>query len=328
MLGPSHSVLRANDMLAAGAAADAVQTIADAVQKGDPAAMHQLALWHVYGQPVRRDFTAARAMLRQAAAAGNKESVRMYAVFQAIGAGGAASWTDAIGTLLQAAKSDPIAARQAELIAAMPLKPDGMPISVPMVQPIATSPRLGHIPDLLTPEECGHVQALALPLLTPSEVADPATGKLKPHPIRTSDGAVLGPIQQDLVIHALNMRFAAVTGTREEQGEPLTVLRYRPGQQYRLHHDCLPAESNQRVITVITYLNDDYRGGGTTFPAANVHVQGQTGGAVAFANTLPDDRPDERSRHAGMAVEHGEKWVCTRWIRKAGFDPWRMRMHR
>ncbi len=34
---------------------------------------------------------------------------------------------------------------------------------------------------------------------------------------------------------------------------------------------------------------------------------------------------DERSRHAGLSVTRGEKWICTRWIRARDFDPWGMR---
>nr|WP_250893660.1 2OG-Fe(II) oxygenase [Croceibacterium selenioxidans] len=144
------------------------------------------------------------------------------------------------------------------------------------------------------------------------------------HPIRTSDGAVLGPIQQDLVIEALNRRIATVTRTSPEQGEPLGVLRYAPGQQYRLHHDCLPGESNQRVLTVIVYLNDGYAGGRTRFPGADIEFKGRVGDAIVIANTV-GDLVDQASRHAGLPVETGEKWVCTRWIRARDFDPWGMR---
>lgn len=324
----SSPLARANELLAAGAPNDALRLVAAAIQHGDPEAMHQLALWHVYGQPVRRDFAAARVMLAKAAAAGHYESARMHAVFVAIGAGGPACWADAVAALERTATSDGIAARQCELLAAMQLDADGMPSACPALRPMSASPRLGRVETLFTPDEAAHVRALSLPLLRPSIVTDPATGKLISHPIRTSDGAVLGPIQQDLVIHALNCRIAAVTGTREQQGEPLTVLRYRPGQQYRLHHDCLPHETNQRIITAITYLNDGYGEGSTVFPALNAAVQGRTGDVLVFDNVLPDGRPDERSRHAGTAVEHGEKWICTRWIRKMDFDPWGMREYR
>ena len=46
---------------------------------------------------------------------------------------------------------------------------------------------------------------------------------------------------EDPVIHALNRRLAAVSGTAWDQGEPLQILRYSPGQQYRNHFDFFPA---------------------------------------------------------------------------------------
>ena len=35
----------------------------------------------------------------------------------------------------------------------------------------------------------------------------------------------------------INACIAAASGTDKEWGEPLTILRYQPGQQYRPHHD-------------------------------------------------------------------------------------------
>jgi prolyl 4-hydroxylase len=162
--------------------------------------------------------------------------------------------------------------------------------------------------------------------MLPSVVVDPATGKQLQNPVRTSDGTVLGPTQQDLVIHALNLRIALLTGTSEAQGEPMSVLRYAPGQQYKLHHDCLSGEVNQRERTFIAYLNSDYSGGATHFPATNLTCRGNIGDAIIFKNTLPDGSVDRRSQHAGLPVTSGEKWICTRWIRQNSFDPWGMRL--
>ena len=120
------------------------------------------------------------------------------------------------------------------------------------------------------------------------------------------------------------MRIAALTQSRQDQGEPLAILRYSAGQQYREHHDGLPNENNQRIMTLITYLNDDYEGGATYFPEIEKSVQGKRGGAVLFGNVLPDGCVDYSSRHAGMPVTRGTKWACTRWIRQKTFDPWGM----
>lgn len=46
------------------------------------------------------------------------------------------------------------------------------------------------------------------------------------------------------------------------------------------------------------------------------------GDALLFVNTLADGLPDPGSRHAGLPVTHGAKWLATRWIRRAAIDPW------
>lgn len=322
MIAGDHISHQARQLLQAGDAQRAAQLLSDAARRGNPDALHELALWHVYGNPVPRNFAVARALFGQAGAAGHRAGALTYAVFVAMGAGGPADWPGALTLLEKAAQKDPVAVRQRELIAAMALRPDGTPATVPQVEIQCAAPRIGVARALFTPAECAHVTDLSRPAMQPSIVVDSRTGREAPNPIRTSDGTVLGPIQQDLVVHALNLRIAAVSGTRVRQGEPLSVLRYAPEQQYRLHHDCLPGEENQRELTLITYLSHGYEGGATHFPAADLIFRGEIGDAILFANILADGRVDERSRHAGLPVASGEKWICTRWIRARDFDPW------
>jgi len=312
---------RAESLLAGGQHQAAVDTLVDAAKRGDGEALYKLALWYVFGHPVARSFATARALLERARATGHRAAATTLAVFVAMGAGGPLDWRAARTLLEQSGRTDPVAEKQCELLDAMLLDHHGMPPRPAATEILSRSPRVAVVRKLFTPKECSHVIALARDLMRPSFVVDSRTGHEAPHPVRTSDDTVLGPIQQDLVTHALNLRIAAASGTRIRQGEPLAVLRYRPGQEYRLHHDCLPGEDNQRELTLISYLNSDYDGGATHFPAAAIDFRGEVGDAVLFAN-MTDGRIDERSRHAGLPVSSGEKWVCTRWIRMRDFDPW------
>ncbi len=312
-------------LLDAGAVERAVQLVSDAARRGDAGAINELALWHIYGSPLRRDFGLARLLFGRAGEAGHKAAAITHAVFVALGAGADPDWPAALALLRSAAADDPVAARQLVIIDDMDLDRHGRPLSLHGATRCATSPDVQQLSALFSPDECAHLMALSEPLLVPSVVVDSRTGRQSPNPIRTSFGAVLGPIQQDLVVHALNLRIAAATQTSVDQGEPLVVLRYEPGQQYREHHDGLPGEPNQRGRTVIAYLNDGYEGGETCFSAAGLAIRGSKGDAISFVNTLPDGRIDERSRHAGQPVRSGKKWVCTRWIREKNFDPWGLR---
>ena len=283
------------------------------------------AIRHATGDGTARNWQEARRLLARAALAGHEEAVMRLASLMALGGAGPVDWAGAIELLVDSAsRCQTIVPRNLALLRKMALAGDGAPRRSPKVVPVCQSPKIAVAEGFLTPEECAHIRALAAPRLVPSLVADPRTGRQRPHPVRTSESAVIGPIQQDLVVHAVNRRIAAVTGTPIDHGEPLTVLRYRAGQRYRTHHDCLPGEDNQRIITAIVYLNDDFEGGATGFDALGQSIQPRTGDAVVFMNVRPDGRPDQRSRHSGLPVEQGEKWVATRWIRQRTFDPWNL----
>src|SRR5690606_31713770 len=107
--------------------------------------------------------------------------------------------------------------------------------------------------------------------------------------------------------------------------EPLSLLRYQPGQEYRPHRDYLSPSSlatpegrrlGQRTHTVFVYLGDVGRGGETDFPDLGVRISPKRGRAVMFSNIDADGRPDPRSLHAGMPVIEGEKWLGTLWLRE------------
>lgn len=317
---------RIEALLDSGSYEAAIQLAVNSAQQGDADALHLLALWHVHGELVERNFAAARTLFGRASGAGHVRAAINHAVFVAQGAGGLApNWESAVQRLRAVAAHNAAAAEQLAILDALTLDPYGDPVEPPAIAPMSRTPEIGVIRHLFTPAECAHIRTLADPLLTPAIVVDSRTGRSMQHPVRTSDSAVLGPIQQDLVLEAFNRRIAAATRTRTEQGEPLTVLRYRPGEQYRLHHDCLPGETNQRRMTVICYLNEDYRGGTTGFPVAGIDFRGKTGDALVFCNTLSNGSADERCRHAGLPVTEGEKWIATRWIRYRDFDPWGLR---
>src|SRR5690606_10926794 len=103
---------------------------------------------------------------------------------------------------------------------------------------------------LFSLDECRLLRDIAEKYLNPSVIVDPATGGMRPDPIRTSEAAVFPWVDETPFIHALNRRVAAATQTSVEQGEPLQVLRYSPGQEYKRHSDALPGVDNQRIMTV------------------------------------------------------------------------------
>lgn len=315
-------VAAAHRLLAVGRTGEAVALIGQAAARGDSAAAFQQALWWLAGVPLKRDLAKARVALRAAAARGHGEGRLLEAALLANGSGAPADWPQARRRLEEAAATDPNARALIALLDTMPLQPDGMPLNRFAIEDLVPDGAVRRVRALLTPAECAHVAHAATDLLAPALVSDPGTGRLVPHPIRTSDAAQIGPVREDPAIRALNHRIAAISGTETDQGEALTVLRYAPGQQYRLHLDTLPGVRNQRVATVLIYLNQGYGGGETVFPDHDVTVTSRIGDAIVFRNTLADGSADPRSRHAGLPVTLGTKWIATRWIRARPFSVW------
>lgn len=312
----------ADRLLAAGHAAQAVSIVTSAADRGNVDALFRLAGWNLTGGPLPRDLTRARDILRRAVTIGHVDAALLEIALTANGSGAPASWRSARKLLAVAAHKDPVAAQQSALLDQMNLTADGHPASRPASVVIAVQPEIHHFPGLLTMEECAHLANAASDLLAPAVVVDPRTGRNVPHPIRSSDGAVIGPMRESLVVRAINQRLAAITATDIAQGEALTILRYRPGQEFRPHFDAIGNARNQRTKTVLIYLNEGFTGGETQFPKLGVTIRPKAGDAIAFTNTLADDATDPQSIHAGLPVTQGVKWLATRWIRKRPFDTW------
>lgn len=303
----------------AGRVRDAARRLIAAAAQADPAALAELAHWRIGGDILKRDLPAARALLARASGAGDRASALLHAYFLAAGVGGAGDWPAAIGALRTLAADDPGSAAQLRLIEAMDLNDEGGPKARPRAEPLSERPYAIVCRQLLSAAECDHLRDVGAPSLQPTLVIDPASGRQIPHPVRRSEGMTFGVYAEDLVVNAINRRIAAFSGTTFEQGEPLQLLRYRPGDEYRAHLDGIANEPNQRILTVLIYLSDDYAGGETSFVRTGLDFKGRKGDALLFRNVDDVDRPDPLSLHAGLPVTGGVKLIASRWIRRSRF---------
>jgi prolyl 4-hydroxylase len=303
-------------LVAGGDVGRAVAELRRSGGAGEPASLLELAVWHLEGRYVPRDLPLSRGYFQQAGELGEARAENVYISFLANGIGGKANWQEAKNRLHALARYDAIAARQIGLLEGMAILADGCPVAVAVGKELSSAPAVWAFDDFFSPAECSYLIEKAQDFLEPSVVVDPATGELRPHPVRTSDGAAFPWVSEDLVISALNRRIAAASGTDVRCGEPLQVLRYRPGQEYRPHLDALPARDNQRVLTMLVYLNEEYDGGETLFTRAGLKFAGGRGDGLLFRNGSPGGLPDLRAEHAGLPVRHGEKYVASRWIRE------------
>jgi len=315
----SDALSQARQLLERGDVRSAAGLLQRAEQAGDALAARELALWLLSGQLLRRDLTSSRAMFERASALGDSYSSSVTRAFVAGGVGGPADWARAMTLLRNASSSDREAAEQLCLIEAMELDQEGGPAIEFRSEVRSNAPEIRHFPTLFTPAECAYLIATAEPMQQPSVVVDPTTGRMASNPVRTASAAGFPFRLQNPAIHALNRRLAAASGTDVHAGEPLQVLRYAPGEQYHTHSDALPvlAPAQQRILTFLVYLDEDYDGGETSFPAVGIKVRGRTGDGLLFRNASADGLADPRAIHAGLPPTRGVKHVASRWIRAA-----------
>lgn len=286
----------------------------------DGQALFDAAAGKLRGVDATPDPAAARELFRQAAATGRIDATVVYCNFLAAGVGGPREWSAALRLLASLAEVNPRSGAELALIEGMALTPEGEPTDVPPGEPLCDAPAITRFAGLFSPAECAYLRAAAAPMLEPAVVIDQRTGRQMRDKVRICDSVGFTAPLENPAVHALNRRIAAASGMPAEHGEPLQVLRYEPGGEYRPHFDAIPGFANQRVATMLVWLNEGYEGGETHFPTPGLKLKGRTGDAILFRNTGPDVRRDPAAGHAGLPVTAGEKWIASRWIRERRFE--------
>ncbi len=189
------------------------------------------------------------------------------------------------------------------------------------------NPRIVVLGNLLSDEECDALIELAKPRLARSLTVATKTGGEEVNDDRTSNGMFFQRGEHE-VVKRLEARLARLLDWPEENGEGLQILHYRPGAEYKPHYDYFdPVEpgtptilkrGGQRVATIVMYLAEPDKGGGTTFPDVNLVVAPKRGNAVFFSYDRP--HPVTRTLHGGAPVVAGEKWIATKWLRERRFE--------
>ena len=317
----TDAVSRAEALAGRGRIADAFHLLDEAMANGDGPSALRLAEWRLSGALIRRDLGDARRLYGLAAWLGVEEAAPIHIALLANGAGGSPRrWAEALGLLAQRAPRDPVAQRQSALLTAMAIDDEGDPRGPARPEIVHPAPRIERLPGFLSADECRYLAAIALPRLAPAVVIDPRSGQPMRDPVRRALTAGFPFVAEDPVLHAINRRIAAATATRYDQGEPLQVLSYEAGQEYRLHSDALPGGGNQRVATVLVTLTEGFTGGATSFPRLGLELTGRPGDALFFVNTDSAGRPDPAMWHAGLPVRQGRKLLLSKWIRQQPLD--------
>jgi prolyl 4-hydroxylase len=180
--------------------------------------------------------------------------------------------------------------------------------------------------DLLSSEECEALIEGAKPRMARSLTVATKTGGEELNADRTSNGMFYARDENE-VVKRIEARLAHLVNWPIENGEGLQILHYRPGAEYKPHYDYFdPHEpgtptilkrGGQRVATIIMYLHEPEKGGGTVFPDVKLEVAPKRGNAVFFSYDRA--HPITKSLHGGAPVIAGEKWIATKWLREGKF---------
>lgn len=90
---------------------------------------------------------------------------------------------------------------------------------------------------------------------------------------------------------------------------PVHCIRYKPTQQFKIHHDA--ADGDQRIRSVFIYLNENMTGGQTYFPEIDKRFIPKTGTCLSFPNLNAQLKRIPQSLHASLPVTDGVKYILT-----------------
>lgn len=169
--------------------------------------------------------------------------------------------------------------------------------------------------NVLSNEECDELVRLSKDKMKRSKIGTTR----EENELRTSSSMFLEESENEIIAR-VEKRVSSIMNIPVEHGEGLQILRYTPGQEYKAHHDFFSSTSkvasNNRISTLVMYLNDVEQGGETFFPKLNLSVTPKKGMAVYFEYFYNDQNLNDLTLHGGAPVITGEKWVATQWMRK------------
>lgn len=243
-------------------------------------------------------------------------------------------WAEALDVLTQGAEAGDIAsASQLRVLSQAPFKApyrdmrariDAQAlITPPPFERLSERASVAALRGFATPAMCAWLIARARDGLGPSTVNAPPGEK--PHSVRTAQSCAFGPQDRDMVLAVFQARAARAARGPVEFHEAPNVISYERGEEFSVHVDFVDpavpdfarelAVLGQRTVTFVTYLNEDFDGAETHFPALGFKFRGRTGDALVFSNVHPDGSPDRNTVHAGLPPTRGRKWVLSQWLR-------------
>lgn len=188
---------------------------------------------------------------------------------------------------------------------------------------------IAEIHQVLTPAECDLFIAYARRKLVTLKVVNKGVVP----GVRNAVGAWVTEPLYDNELHDINfkLRYIAhkLVGSPIDNQEDTHVIKYDIGGEYKEHYDFFYPDhlehakhlsrGGQREHSLLVYLNDNYVGGQTRFIVKGIDITPKTGKLLMWSNLNDDGTPDYGSKHAGLPIISGEKWIAVIWVRQQKF---------
>lgn len=191
-------------------------------------------------------------------------------------------------------------------------------------------PRLAVCRDFASREECAHLINKVAAAMKPATAYRRGNSANEDAELESFNGQghPVAALHTDSVTRLLERRVAMMTDWPMEKLEPCSIIRYRPGEEYKPHVDFFSdgqIEANrrirrdfggQRMATFLLYLKAPDAGGETSYLEPGVNVTGEDGMGVIHYNVTSSGMQDPASLHAGRPIIRGEKWLWRSTLRQ------------
>ena len=144
-------------------------------------------------------------------------------------------------------------------------------------------------------------------------------------PVRTSHQCWCShpKCEHDPIVKRVTDRIGSITMTPAKNAEYFQVVRYEPGQFYKVHHDQNSAPftpQGARLYTFFMYLSTP-EAGGTKFNDLGITVNATKGSAVLWPSIMDEDNnlPELRTHHEALPPTAGLKFGANLWIHQYDF---------
>ena len=177
--------------------------------------------------------------------------------------------------------------------------------------------KLKYIKNFLTNEECVHLIDIAKDKFNRSHVL--VNGQNAYENSRTSS-TYFYKKSEDEIIKNIEKRISKYTNKNIETIEPLQIVKYEVGQEFKGHYDWFENNyshkiNDQRQYTIFVYLNDVEEGGETYFPKLDIKIKPKKGNAVFWEDCENQNKCHNLSFHQGLPPKKGIKYGLNIWIR-------------